>query len=166
MCVSRLCQSSGPTVHTIRHCPQSLGSFTPVFYIIPLQSFTARCPFSVPPMRAIAFGNGWRSSPDGSFWDSGGRSRKRFGNNPRISITVSCSGLFVFRVKMTSKKRSSSPFLGFFRSDEVKLARDRARGMAENAIGNFMRHTLLSHSLPESVKLRRLTGHHLPPCCW
>ena len=46
---------------------------------------------------------------------------------------------------------------GFFRSEEVKVARDRARGMTEDAIGNFLRHTLSSHSVPKSVKLRRLT---------
>ena len=46
---------------------------------------------------------------------------------------------------------------GFFRSDGVKLARDRARDMTEDAIGTFLHHTLSSHSVPESVKLRRLT---------
>ena len=46
---------------------------------------------------------------------------------------------------------------GFFRSDGVKLARDRARIMTEDAIGNFLHHTLSSHSVPKSVKLRRLT---------
>ena len=46
---------------------------------------------------------------------------------------------------------------GFFRSDEVKLVRDRARGMTEHAMGDFLHHTLSSHSVPVSVKLRRLT---------
>jgi len=46
---------------------------------------------------------------------------------------------------------------GFFRSDEVKLVRDRARGMTEHAMGHFLHHTLSSHSVPTSAKLRRLT---------
>jgi len=45
---------------------------------------------------------------------------------------------------------------GFFNSDEVKLDRDRARSMTENAIGHFLRNTLSSNSVPESVKIRRL----------
>jgi hypothetical protein len=46
---------------------------------------------------------------------------------------------------------------GFFKSEEVKLDRDRSRSMTENAIGNFLRNTLSSNSVPESVKIRRLS---------
>jgi hypothetical protein len=45
---------------------------------------------------------------------------------------------------------------GFFDSEEVKLDRDRARSMTEDAIGHFLRNTLSSNSVPESVKIRRL----------
>lgn len=46
---------------------------------------------------------------------------------------------------------------GFFRSDEVMLGRDRAQRMTEDAIGYFLHRSLSSHSVPETVKLRRLT---------
>ena len=46
---------------------------------------------------------------------------------------------------------------GFLKSKKVSLDLAQAQGMTENAISEFLGNTLLSHSVPESVKVRRLT---------
>jgi hypothetical protein len=46
---------------------------------------------------------------------------------------------------------------GFFQSNRVKLLRDRAQSMTEDAMGHFLRSTLSSNLVPKSVKIRRLT---------
>jgi len=58
---------------------------------------------------------------------------------------------------------------GFFRSDEVNVLRDQAPKLIEDALGYFLRDTLSSNSVPESVKIHRLmtclnaAGEVLPP---
>jgi len=46
---------------------------------------------------------------------------------------------------------------GFLKSDQVTLDSSQAEVMTENAMSQFLGNTLLSNSVPESVKVRRLT---------
>ena len=46
---------------------------------------------------------------------------------------------------------------GFLKSDKVTLDSTQAQGMTEDAMSQFLGNTLLSNSVPESVKVRRLT---------
>ena len=46
---------------------------------------------------------------------------------------------------------------GFLKSDKVTIDSDQARLMTENAMSQFLGNTLLSNSVPESVKVCRLT---------
>ena len=46
---------------------------------------------------------------------------------------------------------------GFFKSDKVKVLRDRADITTHDAMGNFLRNTLSSNSVPKAIKITRLT---------
>ncbi len=46
---------------------------------------------------------------------------------------------------------------GFFKSDEVKVLRDRAEITTHDAMGYFLRNTLSSNSVPKAIKITRLT---------